>query len=111
MSQDFGYSNLRNRLSSSSVPLMPLLPLYYSDLGFYDSLGDLITAEEDSETKWINVEKLVGVAKTVLDIKKFQACDYQFQQVQSIQEHILKYPVLMPKEAEDTAVRLEMLNQ
>lgn len=84
---------------------MPLMPLYYSDLGFYESLGNLTS--KDGEELWINAEKIVGIANTVQTLQKFQTSIYRFQPVNQIQEHILKYPCLLPKEAEDTAVRLE----
>lgn len=85
---------------------MPLLPLHYSDLAFNESLGDIVKKEDNNQ--WINVEKLLGIANTVLAIQKFQKSDFSFKHIQDIQEHILKYPVLTLKEAEDYAVRLAM---
>ncbi len=102
---DFGYVNLRNRIASASLPIMPLLPLYYSDLAFFESLGNLVTT--DGDLQWINAEKVVGIANTIQVLQKFQTSIYQFHPVNQIQEHILNYPVLLPKEAEDIALRLE----
>ena len=105
ISADFGYATLRNRIVLSSPPVMPLMPLYYSDLGFYESLGNL--TNKDDEVLWINAEKMVGIANTIMALQKFQASTYIFQPVHEIQEHILKYPYLLPKEAEEIAVRLQ----
>lgn len=81
------------------------MPLYYSDLGFFESLGNL--TNKDGDALWINAEKVIGIATTIQALQKFQTSIYSFQPVHQIQEHILKYPCLLPKEAEDTALRLE----
>lgn len=85
---------------------MPLLPLHYSDLAFNESLGDLVRNEDN--TKWINVEKLLGITNTIQSIQKFQKSDFRFKPIMEIQEHILRFPTLTAKEAEDYAVRLTM---
>ncbi len=108
-SRDFGYAAIRSRIMVSTVPQMPLIAVYYSDLAFYEALGTLTS--KDADQLWINVEKLVGVANTIQTLKKFQKSDYHFRPVPQIQDHILRYPCLSPKDAEDAAVRLEGMHQ
>jgi hypothetical protein len=109
VSADLGYVALRDRIQSSEFPVMPLLPLYYSDLSFFESLGPL--PKKKGDDLWINVEKLVGIAKTVKTLKNFQKSEYRFRSVDQIQTHILEYKCISQKEAEDIAVRLEVVTK
>ena len=105
VSSDHNYFIMRNKTKMLVPPLIPYPAVYYGDLTANDAFGDLII--DQGQVQWINVEKIIGVAFVIKGIQNHQKIRYEFQLVNEIVEHIIKYTNLNLKEAEQASLGLE----
>lgn len=82
VSPKFQYANYRKYLKDMSVPAIPFLGVYLTDLTFLD-LGN---SDFLPDTNYINFEKRRKVFNLIREIQKFQQVQYPLQPVPQIQD-------------------------
>merc|ERR1712137_58040 len=91
---DQHFAALRVVKGEATLPAVPYLGMYLSDLTFIDNEADFV----DPEKRMINFVKMQYIGNIIRQIEKYQQGAYCLTPVPILQEYLMKLPYLEEKE-------------